>query len=329
MDYYCISDRIRSPDKCDECLNDHVVEIVQAGCNDTEASSYCVGPPPAYDGQEHLVAVASTDGGRSWVWRAELPLLAANATAEQFACAATPTDAGIITVNNGSISFAVWQPTQINGEQFYGSMCGSYSVDGGFTWVAIHQLRVREDATGLPLDGSPPRTEGIAPRLADLGKLGGLAMLTGKCGPGYRNTGYPGAGLWLWTALGPSAVPEFEAFNLAAAHNTGLSPTKDHALAYTNDFINGVADSDQSSGVTDVLLLHSNATHAELLVVYDRLAPGKTWNGSATTVFAMQLRDGVGVGLRVAARSLMKLAGPPPELELKPRASRSPTSARS
>jgi hypothetical protein len=290
MDHYCISSRMHSPDKCAACLNARAVEIVQAGCNDTNIATYCAGPPPAYEGQEHLVVVASTNQGRSWEFHAEVPLLAPNATAEQFSCAQTPTDAGIVTVD--SMQFVVWQPTQINGEPFKGNMCGSLSQDGGLTWRALHQLHGRVDASGLPVDGAPPRIAGIAPRLSSLGHLGGLAMLTGRCGPGHSHTGYPGAGLWLWTGMEPFSASgiDFEAYNLAAAHNAGLpSSSKEHALAYTTDFVAGVADAGQSSGVTDVTLLRSNSTHAELLVVYDRLAPGRTWNGSATTVFAMQL----------------------------------------
>ena len=59
--------------------------------------------------------------------------------------------------------------------------------------------------------------------------------------------------------------------------------------------VNGTDHAAQSSGETDIRLLRSNKTHAELLVVYDRLpnTPDKSgtrlWNGTKTQVWAMRL----------------------------------------
>eukprot|EP01052_Picozoa_sp_SAG31_P009369 SAG31_NODE_490_length_14932_cov_9.350300_6_plen_778_part_00 len=135
--------------------------------------------------------------------------------------------------------------------------------------------------------------------LTNLGNLGGVAMSDGNCGQGHSASGRPGAGLWLWTAstVGLAAIqnatPSLQGTNLASFHNAHVkSSGKRNENSFTPQFINGTDHRDQSSGYTDVQLLRSNKTHAELLVVYDRLPDmrgGHRWNGTQTQVWAMRL----------------------------------------
>ena len=129
-------------------------------------------------------------------------------------------------------------------------------------------------------------------------------MADGLCGQGHDAEGKPGAGLWLWTtsALGlnssHNATPSLEGTNIALLHNAGLpfaSLSKNMLVTddgqFTWRFVNGTGDAAQSSGETDIYLLRSNKTHAEVLVVYDRL-PGVGWLYCECIVVSFSQEDG-------------------------------------
>jgi hypothetical protein len=310
----------REAGACSRCLADHMQELVVAGCNDTDAAVFCSTPGPPAPGQSHVVAIVSTKGGRHWTFRAHIPpffgfnasapnsgLPFGMAIADNFApwtCSLKPVAADVTAVDVGADSlllFAVWQPTQMQ-HLPSGAMCGARSRDGGATWQATDQLRIRRtDAADGSNQNAPPHAEGGPPRLTSLGVLGGVALTDGMCGQGHDANGKPGAGLWLWTtsALGVNsshnATPSLEGTNLALLHNIGLTQGIHNGYkefiersSFTWDFVNGTSDASQSSGETDIYLLRSNKTHAEVLVVYDRLT-GAGWNGTQTQVWAMRL----------------------------------------
>ena len=323
----CLSDRTaerHSSEKigdCANCLAGHMTELVAAGCNDSDAGIFCSTPGPPYPGKQSLVAVASTDG-RRWKYISEVPPFAGfDATAPNdgwplgmgrdprapWTCA-LPALAGDLIAFDGGTLFAAWQPEQLSASPDPGSlsaqapMCGARSWDGGSTWHATDQLHVRRTS---PADGSnqeaPPFAAGGPARMASLGTLGGFAMSDGNCGQGLAADGKPGAGIWLWTAsaLGlnstHNATPSLEGTNVALLHNAHVANSKHNEHDFTWQFVNGTDDAAQSSGETDVHLLRSNKTHAELLVVYDRLPDQKhtclhcRWNGSQTQVWAMRV----------------------------------------
>ena len=170
---------------CSTCLNEHITELVQAGCNDTQAGSYCGGPPPAHDDEVHLVVAVSNDDAQSWTFRSEVPLYSENATASQWQCGLSPIDAQVVSVLEGSLPtlLIVWQPQALESD-FYTSMCSARSWDGGYSWTPTHQLHARTAANGWGFEGAPPKAAGVAPRLATLGGLSGVALLTGQNGPG-------------------------------------------------------------------------------------------------------------------------------------------------
>ena len=284
---------------CSRCLADHMTELVAAGCNDTDAVAFCSTPGLPAPGDNHVVAVVSTDDGRHWRFRARIPpFVGFNATApnsglsfgmaigDEFApwtCSLNPIAADVTAVDVGPgvppLLFAVWQ-SNANAYLPNGAMCGARSRDGGVSWETTNQLHIRRTAAA---DGSnqnaPPHADGAPPRLSSLGALGGAAMTDGMCGQGHNADGKPGAGLWLWTAsaLGlnssHNATPSLEGTNIALMHNAGLHLSKGDGhtdfierSSFTWDFVNGTSDAAQSSGETDIYLLRSNKTHAEVLV---------------------------------------------------------------
>ena len=319
--------------KCAMCLAEHITELVDAGCNDSDSSVFCSTPGPAYPGKSSIIAVASVNGGQLWNFRAHVPRWNGyNSSAPNdgwplgmdtdpyaaWTCGLRVLSADIVAIRNTAsdtlpaILFAVWQPQELNRSPDPGSrsaqapMCGARSLDGGITWTALDQLHARRSS---PDDGSnqqaPPFPAGGPVSLSDLGVLGGVAMSDGNCGEGHDASGRPGAGLWLWTAssLGlnatqhtsPSLTPSLQATNLALLHNALVKPSKTNELRFTSQFVNGTDHAAQSSGETSIHLLRSNKTHAELLVVYDRLpdTPDKSgnrlWNGTSTQVWAIRL----------------------------------------
>lgn len=302
----------RKAGACSRCLADHISELAAADCNDTDAERFCSTPGLPSEEQSHVVAILSTDG-RHWHFHSHIPpFLGSNSsvpndglplgmdTADMFApwtCSLDPVAADVQAVDVGTGSpllFAVWQPTLLPN----GATCGAKSWDGGRTWMPTNELAIRR--TSAATDGSnqnaPAHAEGGPPRLASLGALGGVAITDGLCGSGQLKVG---AGLWLWStsALGlnssHNATPSLQGTNLAQMHNNALHRTTKGGSwikrsYFTSDFVNGISDARESSGVTDIHLLRSNKTHSEVLVVYDRL-PGAGWNGTQSQVFAMRL----------------------------------------
>ncbi len=315
--------------KCAMCLAEHMTELVGAGCNDSDSSLFCSTPGPTYPGKSSITAVISTDSGQTWDFRAHIPRWRGyNASAPNdgwplgmnadpyaaWTCGLRALSADVTAVhqpatdNEHALLFAVWQPQELDRSPDPGSRstqaptCGARSLDGGATWTALDQLHARRAS---PDDGSnqeaPPFPAGGPIRLSTLGALGGVAISDGNCGEGRAASGKPGAGLWLWSAsvLGlnatQNATPSLQATNLALLHNANVKPSKTNELRFTSQFVNGTDHAAQSSGETDIRLLRSNKTHAELLVVYDRLpnTPDKSgtrlWNGTKTQVWAMRL----------------------------------------
>lgn len=304
------------------------IELVRAGCNDSDSSLFCSNPGPPHPGKAHLAAVSSTDEGQSWSFRSQIPPwigyspsapndgwplgMASDPADEVWTCGLRPLSADVVVVQTESneggpaLLFAVWQPEELQRSPDPGSrsaqapMCGARSTDIGMSWVPTNHLHVRRtSATDGSNQQAPPFPAGGPVGLTNLGNLGGVAMSDGNCGQGHSASGRPGAGLWLWTAstVGLAAIqnatPSLQGTNLASLHNAHVkSSGKRNENSFTPQFINGTDHRDQSSGYTDVQLLRSNKTHAELLVVYDRLPDmrgGHRWNGTQTQVWAMRL----------------------------------------
>lgn len=332
QNYLCLTDRKEErlnpakAGKCAMCLAAHITELVDAGCNDSDSSLFCSTPGPMYRGKSSIVAVSSSDSGQTWHFRSHIPSWNGyNASAPNdgwplgmnadpyaaWTCGLRALSADVTVVhqptteNEPALLFAVWQPQELNRSPDPGShsaqapMCGARSLDGGLTWTALDQLHARRASPG---DGSnqeaPPFPEGGPVGLSTLGALGGVVISDGNCGEGRAASGKPGAGIWLWSAsaLGlnatQKATPSLQATNLALLHN---SHVKTNELRFTSQFVNGTDHAAQSSGETDIHLLRSNKTHAELLVVYDRLPDThadkgiRLWNGTKTQVWAMRL----------------------------------------
>ena len=331
---FCLADRNEeqlSPakaGKCAMCLAEHITELAEAGCNDSDSLQFCSTPGPAYPGKSSIILVGSTDSGDTWNFRAHIPRWNGyNSSAPNdgwplgmdtdpraaWTCGLRVLSADMAVVrqtgteDDAAILFAVWQPEELRAPDPGSSsaqtpMCGARSFDGGVTWTALNQLHARRSSPG---DGSnqqaPPFPAGGPVSLSSLGALGGVAISDGNCGQGHDASGKPGAGIWMWTAstvglnTTQNATPSLQATNLALLHNSLVKPTKTNELRFTSEFINGTDHAAQSSGETDIHILRSNKTHAELLVVYDRLpdTPDKSgnrlWNGTKTQIWAMRL----------------------------------------
>ena len=131
---YCLTSRVGErhsstlkAGECASCLADHMTELVGAGCNDTDAALFCSTPGPTFPGKRSLVLVASTDSGRHWNFRSQLPPFSGfNASAPNdgwplgmgrdprsaWTCSLPPLAGDLVAVEGGPL-FAAWQPEKL------------------------------------------------------------------------------------------------------------------------------------------------------------------------------------------------------------------------